>query len=139
MNLDDIALGILKEHLVPFFGKGRSIVGIGDAVVVQQFLESRNIIGSEGNMPAFNRIDGLTVFECHTKIYLGQMHLHMTICGKTDLAALAAVFGLIRSGEVLDRDVVQPEDVRVEMMQALHVLRDIVDVVEFQFHDLCVS
>lgn len=134
MDFDDVAFGVVEEHLMPFFGKGSSIIRIGNAVVVQQLHEGRNIIGSKSDVAAFDRVYRFAMLKGDAEVFLGQVHLHLPIGRKADLAAIAPILRILGSWEILDRDVIQPKNARVKIVEAIHILRDKVDMVEFQFH-----
>ena len=57
MYLDDIAVRIVEEDLLPAVHRTLAPVGIGDALCLEMRLESGEVVTAIGNMPARNRID----------------------------------------------------------------------------------
>ena len=71
MDLDDIAVGVVEEDLVPAIDSAFTPVGIGNALLVEMRLEGGQIIATIGDVPASHRIDdqagaepGLDVARC---------------------------------------------------------------------------
>jgi hypothetical protein len=79
MDLDDVACGIVEENLMPAVHRPLAVVGIGDVLLLKPPFESFNIIGAEGDVAAFKRIDDVVGAEADAKICRGQMHLSLAI------------------------------------------------------------
>ena len=90
MDLDDVNLGIMEKYLMSLFGKGCAIIRVMDTLAIQKFHEHRNIVSTKGYMTSLNRIDDLTVLEDDSQVLARQVHLHLAICGKSDLSFIAA-------------------------------------------------
>lgn len=90
MDLDDVTLGIMKKYLMPLFGKGCAIIRVMDTLRIQKVRERRNIVSTKGYMTSLNQIDDLTVLEDDSQVLGRQVHLHLAVCGNSDLSVIAA-------------------------------------------------
>src|SRR5688500_20223494 len=50
VHLDDVAVGVVEEDLLPAFHGPGAVVGEGDALVRQALLEGLDVIGAEGEI-----------------------------------------------------------------------------------------
>ena len=108
MYFDDIAFGILKKHLMPVFGESCSVVGVGDVFIVENFEQCGKIICAERNVPAINRVDHLSIFECYIELALGEVHLHAAFGGETNLAVITGFIVGLGARKILLWDVSRP-------------------------------
>ena len=134
MDFNDVAFRIMEEDLIPLGGEGGAIVGEGNVMVAKMPLEPFDIVSAKGDMPTFDRVDMAAILRRHIKVPFGKMHLHAALGGEFDLAVIAAVTGGVGSRELLRRDAVHLQDVDVEIMKPVDILRHIVDVMKFKFH-----
>src|SRR6516162_6733490 len=89
MNLDDVALGVVEEDLMPAVHGPGAIVRVGDAFLVEPLLEGRDIVGSERNVSALQRVDGLFGAEPDGEVLLREVELRGAIMQKRDIATVA--------------------------------------------------
>src|SRR6266540_3767624 len=82
MHLDDVAVEIIEENLLPASHGPAAVVGIGNAFFLQMSLERGDVVGAEGNVAAFHRIDNIAGPKAGLEIPLGQMHLRHSIGDK---------------------------------------------------------
>jgi len=88
MNLDDVAVGIVEENLLPPVHRPGAIVGVGDPVLLEAPLECFEIVGSEGDVASLQRIYSLPSPERDTQILFRQMDLGMSVSDEPDLAGI---------------------------------------------------
>ena len=134
MHFDDIALGILEKDLMPLLGKGRAIVGIGDALTVKVFQKSRQVVRPKRDVAPVDGVDHLPVAKRDIKLTLGQMHLHRPLRRKADLAIITCRALGLGARKVVLRNVVQLKQPRVKIVHPVDVVRDEIDMVKFKFH-----
>ncbi len=132
--LDDISLRIVEEYLVPLGGEGGAVIGEGDIIVTKMLFEALYVIGAEGDMASLNRVDMLAVPHRDIVIPFREMHLHAALGGEFDPAVISRILSGVRSWKILRRDRFHPQDVNVEILQTVDVLRHVVDVMKFEFH-----
>ena len=75
MYLDDVAIRIVEEDLVPTVHRALTPVGIGDALCLEMCLEGGEVVSSVGDMPARDRIDDQPGAEPGIYIPCCQVHL----------------------------------------------------------------
>ena len=59
MHLDDVAVGVVEEDLVPAGHRPAAVVGIADTLLVEPLLECRDVVGAERDVAALDRVDHL--------------------------------------------------------------------------------
>ena len=133
MHLDDVPFGVVEENLVPLGGKGRAVIGIFDSIGAEMRLESLDVVGAKGDMASFHRIDVLAVSGGDIEILLGEVHLHAAFGGELDMPVITGLVGRVGAREILWCDIIHLQDIDIEFVQGIDVLRDIIDVVEFKF------
>lgn len=134
MHFYDVAFRVMKEDLVPFLGKGSAIVRVVNSPVVQECFERVNVVSPERDMTALNRIDDLLVLKSDVQILFRQMHLDLTIRRKSNIAAIPFLVRCLRSRKILNGNVSQAKNLGVEPMQPSNVFRNVIDMMEFEFH-----
>jgi hypothetical protein len=87
MHLDDVALRVVEENLVPAVHRPGTVVRIGDAFLVEPLLEGGNIVGAEGDMAALERIDRVLLAESDGEVLLRQVELRRPSCRNETLPA----------------------------------------------------
>lgn len=88
MNLDDVAVGIVEENLLPPVHRPGAIIGVRDPLLLQVPLECFEIVGSEGDVASLQRVDGLTGSEGDTQVLLRQVDLSMAVSDEPDVASI---------------------------------------------------
>ena len=89
VDLDDIALGIVEEDLMPAVHRPLAVVGIGDVLLLEPPLEGRNVIGAEGDVTALERIDDVLGAEADAEVLGGQMYLGLAVGHEGDRGGVA--------------------------------------------------
>ncbi len=133
MHLDDVPFWVVEENLVPLSGKGRAVIGIFDSIGAEMRLESLDVVGAKGDMASFHRIDVPTVSGGDIEILLGEVHLHAAFGGELDMPVITGLVGSVGAWEMLWCNIIHLQDIDIEFVQSIDVLRDIIDVVEFKF------
>src|SRR5262245_60619542 len=59
MDLDDVALWVIEEDLIPPFHRPSAVVRVWNAFLVESLLECGNIVGPKRDMAAFQRVDSV--------------------------------------------------------------------------------
>ena len=118
MYLDDIAVGIVEEDLVPAIDRALTPVGIGNTPGVEMRLESLEVIAAIGDMPAFHRIDDQAGAKSGLYIASGKMDLDRTIRDKGHIAGIAP--GLFKNRQPLGL-AIKPHDVLIETVHRLDI------------------
>ena len=122
MHLDDIAHRVVKENLVPFPGKCRSVISKINVILPQQGFEGLDVIGVKGDMAPLHRIYVLPDFRRHSQILFGKVHLHCSLSDKPDLPCIAGTVRCIRPGEILWGQGLHLQDVPIEIIQFIYIL-----------------
>lgn len=88
MDFDYVAIGIVKEDLVPFDGRRVSRVRVWDAFCFKMVFERFDVIRSISDVASFNRIDGVTGFKPDAQVLLRDVGLNRAISAKGQLACI---------------------------------------------------
>ena len=67
------------------------------------------------------------------EILLGDVQLHAAFGGELDMPVITGLVGRVGAREILRCDIIHLQDIDIEFVQGIDVLRDIIDVVEFKF------
>src|SRR5205085_4892606 len=89
MHLDDVALRVMEEDLMPAVHGPRAIVRVGDTLLVEPLLEGGDIVGPERDVSALQRVDGVLGAEPDAEVLLCQVELSGAVMQKRDVAAVA--------------------------------------------------
>ena len=89
MDLDDIAVGVVEEDLVPAIDGAFAPVGIGNALLVEMRLEGGKIVTAIGDMALGDRIDDQPGPEAGLDVARRQMHLDVTVGHESDITGIA--------------------------------------------------
>ena len=65
VHLDDVAVGVIEEDLLPAFHGPGAEVRVGDALLLQPALEGIDVVGAEGDVAALDGVDGLAGAEAY--------------------------------------------------------------------------
>jgi hypothetical protein len=68
VNLDDVALGIMEENLMPSFDGPCAEISKGYVALCQSALNAFDVIRPESDMATLKRVDGLLGAKCHIQI-----------------------------------------------------------------------
>jgi len=142
VDLDDGALRIEEEDLVPILCKARAIIGVVDPVLIKMALERVDVIravGDVANGPNTNGIYGLATAEGYAKILRREMHLHVPVSGEVDRHVAATASARLIAWEHVDRHLVHLHDVAVEREQITNLARNDIDVVQLGWRELAVD
>ena len=74
VNLDDVALGIVEEDLMPSFDGPCAEISKGHVALGQTALDAFDVIRPESDMAALKRVDRLLGAKRHIQIEGGQVH-----------------------------------------------------------------
>ena len=77
MNLDDIAVGVVEEDLVPAIDGAFTPVGIGNALLVEMRLEGGKLVSAIGDMAPGDRVDDQPGPEAGLDVATRQVHLYI--------------------------------------------------------------
>src|SRR5215472_856117 len=88
MHLDDVALRVMEEDLMPAVHRPGAVVRVGDALLVEPLLEGGDIVGAERNVSALQRVDRVFGAEADAEVLLRQVKLGGAIMQKRDVAAV---------------------------------------------------
>src|ERR1700733_10659540 len=129
--LNNIAIGIVKENLVPAVHRPFAVVGIGNALVLESLLEGLDVVGAKGDVTAFDRIDNVLHAEAQFEVLGGQMKLGLAIRHEGDGGGIA-----IRSdARIIQRGLrVQIKDGAIKLVHCWNILRAQIEVMEPDFH-----
>ena len=89
MDLDDVALRIIKEDLVPAAHGPGAVVRIGNTLLAETLPKRGDIIGPESNVSALQRIDRLLRAKADEEVLLRQVELGGAVLKKGDIAPIA--------------------------------------------------
>ena len=116
MDLNDVTNRVVKENLVPFLRKCRSIISEINVILLQKGFEGLNVVGAKGDMAPLDRVNMLSVFRRHTQILFSKMHLHRSLSDKPDFPCIAGTIRCIRPGEILWGQSFHLQDVPIEII-----------------------
>jgi len=60
---DDVSLWIVKEHLMPFFGKCSTLVRVWNTFTIKHSLQDFYVVSPERNMPSLNWVNSFTMLK----------------------------------------------------------------------------
>src|SRR4029077_13262335 len=89
VDLDDIALGVVEEDLMPAVHRPLAVVGIGDVLCREPPLEGGNIVGSDGDVAALEWIDSVVGAETDAEVLGGEMNLGLAVGHEGDRGGVA--------------------------------------------------
>jgi hypothetical protein len=133
VNLDNVALGIVEEDLMPSFDGPRAEIGKGHVTLCQTALNALDIIGPERDMAAFKGIDGLLGAKRDVQIKGGQVHFARAIRQKSHASTIALVLDLLLVAGV-GVALGKLEHMLIEIFQIGRVFGAQVDVMELRRH-----
>src|SRR5262249_59989785 len=132
MHLDDIALRIVEEDLIPTLHGPGAVVGIGEVFFVEPPLEGLDVIGAKGDVPALHGVDDLPGAKADAEVLFRQMKLRRAVGAEGNLARVAV---LVQDAPRLQRRFrFEIEYVAIERIERRHVSRAEVDVVQLDLH-----
>ena len=132
MNFDDVAVGVVEENLAPTFDRPVAVIGIGNALLLQAFLECRHVVGAESDVAFFKWIDDLPGAEADAEIFFGKVHLGGAIGYEGNFAVVAICCR--GAGCLHRRFAIEVEDGAIEFVQRRDIVRAQVDVVQLDLH-----
>src|SRR5437763_775219 len=59
MDLDDVAVRIVEENLLPASHRPRPVIRVGDALFLEALFQCGNVVRAESDVAAVHRIDGI--------------------------------------------------------------------------------
>src|SRR5450755_880726 len=95
VNLDDVALGIVEEDLMPSFDGPCAEIGKGHIALCQTALDAFDVIRPERDMTALKRVDGLLGAKRDVQIEGGQVHFALAIRQESYASAIALILDLL--------------------------------------------
>src|SRR5690606_33772583 len=131
MNLDDVAIRIVKEDLLPAVHRPSAIIRKRDALFLEPLLEGLDVVRSKSDMASLQRVDGVSGPKGAVQVSFGQVQLHVPVRHEADLSRIP-LRG--HAGGVELRILLELEDVTVELSHGGNVARRQIDMVQFQFH-----
>mmetsp|Transcript_83532 Transcript_83532/g.250357 ORF Transcript_83532/g.250357 Transcript_83532/m.250357 type:complete len:225 (-) Transcript_83532:8-682(-) len=136
MHLDDRALRIEKEDLVPVAREARAVVTVRYAVGIQVLLERLDVVCAIRNVPYrphTDRVDHLAASEGDAQVLCGQVHLHVAVRSEGDRHVRARAGRCLRvAREHRDGHLIHFHHVPVEGRQSRHLATHDVDVVQLR-------
>src|SRR6516225_10917114 len=91
MHFDDVTVRVVEEDLMPTVHGPRTIVRVRHTLLVEMLLEGSDVVGSEGDMSALQRIDELLLAEPEREVTLRHVHLDVPIRRDCRIAGIALV------------------------------------------------
>ena len=95
VNLDDVALGIVEEDLMPSFNGPCPEIGKGHVPLGQTTLDAFDVIRPESDMAALKRVDGLLGAKRDIEVERGQVHFALAVRQEGNASAIALVLDLL--------------------------------------------
>src|SRR3954469_1470182 len=131
VHFDHVALRVMEKDLVPSLHRPRAVVGERDAAVLEAALDGCNVIRAKGDMPLFNRIDGLSRPKADAKVLSGEVHLGSAIGHERDLTGIPFVRDPLL---IAARDRRKIEDFAIEPIHLRYLVRAQVYVMQLRRH-----
>jgi len=136
MHLDDFAIRVMQEDLMPTRNRPAAIVRIADPQLVTPTHEAFNVIGTEAEVTLTHRVNKLLHLETSIEVSFGPVELNVSIGQEVHGTCVSAVLSIAADHGVLGiRDRAQIEQCLVELRQPGQVVRADVHVMELEFHD----
>src|SRR5262249_46293830 len=132
VHFDYVAFRVVEEDLRPTLHRPRTVVGKGNALLLEPALERLDVVRAKSYVPPLDRIDRLARTEADAEILLSQMELRGAVAQEGDLARIAV---LVEDAPGLQRALrLQVEHVAVECLETGHILRANVHMMQLDFH-----
>src|ERR1700730_17641056 len=136
MDLDDVAVGVGDEHLVPSCDGPLAVVGIANSQFVAATHEAPDVVGAEAVMALRHRIDELLHLEAGLDVALGPVELGGAVGQEVHVAAVAVTRALrIHPCVLLVADRAEVEQLLIELRQTRQIVGAEIEVMELEFHD----
>jgi hypothetical protein len=134
VNLDNIAIWILQEDLIPVSHCPHAIVCIWNLQLLEALLEALDVICPEAEMPAMQWVDRLLHSEAQVDVLGCQMEFDGTISHEIHIRAVTVGGIGIAADVFLILDPVEGKNVSVELGKTRNVFGAEIHVVEVKFH-----
>ena len=131
MYLDDVAVGIVEEYLIPTGHRPCSVIRIGDFLFFEAALEGLNVVRSKAEVAPIQRIDDVLHAEAEVDIPARQVKFDRSVSHEVDVSPVT-----IGGIDALIVDRAKVEYRAVKLGQAGHILGTQIHVVEFHIHRL---
>src|SRR5262245_63326182 len=89
VHLDDLAVRVVEEDLLPALHGPGAIVRERDALGLEARLEGVDVVGAEGDVAALDGVDRLPRAEAYPQVLLGEVELGGAVAQERDLAGVA--------------------------------------------------
>lgn len=134
MHLNDVAVRILQEDLVPVRHCPHAVIRIGNFQIVEALLEALDVVSPEAEVPTVQGVDRLLHPEAQVDVFSGQVEFDRTISHEVHVGAVAVSGVGVAADMLLILDPVERENVAVELGEARNVFGAEVHVMEMEFH-----
>jgi hypothetical protein len=135
VDLDNVAIRVLQEDLIPTGDRPAAIVGIADAQLVAPTHETLDVVSAETKVAMPHRIDGLLHLEAGIQVALGPMELDVAIREEVYLARIGAIVAFSTDyGMLIVGNGTQLEQIFIKIGQSGEIVGAKIHVVEFELH-----
>jgi hypothetical protein len=135
MDLDDVAIGVVQEDLVPTSDSPNAVIRVTNTELIEPPFERHDVIGTETEMPVMHRVDELLHFEPGKQILLGEMKFDGAVAYKINFAVVANFRTAVVNARSPIVDCAEVEDRLIEARKTTKVVGTQVEVMEFEIHD----